>query len=253
MEIASIGSFLYRGLTRHRLALKAKSFIFPPMLPYLPALFFTFSAAACAQSLVTPRICCEIENTVKTTLLTATAQGADTPIRFRIDWLSGNETPENFRNHTAMPDRLTSTHRLGKNILTRTILVSESADCILVHIHADQPGAVHFTACFDSQNPVKIQDRRQIVLSGKQIHAHAWIIPFESDVSDDGKTITLSGEGEALVILNLTPDPVKTPILSTLSRLGEKYDPSHNPPNPHLIWQGVLKTRDGETQDTRKD
>ena len=201
-----------------------------------------------APPLITPRISCEIENTVKTTLLTAKAKGADTPVSFRIDWLSGNATPENFRNRTAMPDRLSSTHRLGKTTLTRTILASESADCILVHIHADQPGDVHFTARFDSKKPVKIQDRRQIILPGKEIHAQAWIIPFESDVSDDGRTITVSGEGEALIIVNLTPEPDKLPISHTLTRLGAKYDPGHTPPNPHLIWQGVLNP-----EDSRKD
>lgn len=228
------------GKESMRLAFQPKSSIFPTVTARALLFITILLTHTNAQPLITPRISCEIENTVKTTLLTAKAKGADTPVRFRIDWLSGNETPENFRNHTAMPDRLTSTHRLGKTTLTRTILVSESADCILVHIHADQPGVVHFNARFDSRKPVKIQDRRQIILPGKEIHVHAWIIPFESDVSDDGKTITLSGEGEALIILNLAPEPEKLPISHTLSRLGAKYDPGHTPPNPHLIWQGAL-------------
>jgi hypothetical protein len=163
-------------------------------------------------------------------------------VKFRIDWASEDKAPEKFQNQSAKSDRLTSSYRLGKTTLTRTILVSETADCILLYILADQPGAVHFTARFVSEDPIEIHDRRQIILSGKQIHAHAWVIPFESDVSDDGKTITLPGEGEALILLNLTPDKKKHPISKTFSCLGEKHDPGHIPPDPHLIWEGVQKT-----------
>lgn len=214
--------------------------------------FFLFTAAF-AQPLTSSRLSCEVENNGKTTILTAKAKGTEASVKFRIDWSSGDQAPENFRNHPAKPDRLTSSHRLGQTTLTRTILASETADCILIHIHADQPGSVHFSARFETDDPVKIHDRRQIILQGKRIQAHAWVIPFESDVSDDGKTITLFGEGEALILLNLTSDPVKHPISNTLTRLGEKHDPGQTAPNPHLIWEGVSKTQDSETQDTRKE
>ena len=209
--------------------------------------------AAFAQPLTTSRLSCEVENNEKTTILTAKVKGTEAAIKFRIDWISGNQTPEKFQNKHAKPDRLTSSHRLGQATLNRTILVSETADCILVHVQANQPGSVHFSVRFESEDPVEIQDRRQIILQGKQIQARAWIIPFESDVSDDGKTITILGEGEALILLNLAPDTSKHPISNTLSRLGEIHDPGQIPPNPHLIWQGVKKTQDSETQDTRKE
>ena len=205
-------------------------------------LFFLLTGILLAQPLTTPRFSCTVENTPASTILTSRAKGSESPVKFRIDWLTGSETPLNFK--TGLPEKglVTSTHLLGKTTVTRTILASAESDCIFIHVHADQPGPVHFAARFVSEDPVKIHDRRQLILSGKDIHAHAWVIPYESDVTDDGKaTITLAGEGEALIILNLTPDPAKHPIANTLVRLGEKHDPGHTPPSPHLIWEGVLE------------
>ena len=207
-------------------------------------ILFLIAGFASAQPLATPRLSLNVENTVQSTILTATEKGSDAPVKFRIDWITGTEPPENFKNHPANGTALTSTHLLGKTTVTRTVLVSETADCILIHVHADQPGPVHFTARFISEDPVEIHDRRQLILTGEKIHAHAWVIPYESDVSDDGKsTITLAGEGEALIILNLTADPSKHHIADTHTRLGKKHDPGHTPPNPHLIWEGVTEGR----------
>jgi hypothetical protein len=205
-----------------------------------PALAFFLAGIACTQPLATPRLSCEIANSAKTTILTAKVRASDVPVIFRIDWLSGNGSPQNFKNLPVKGNALTSTHLLGETTLTRTIIASAETDCILIHIIADKPGAVGFRAHFPGEAAAKIQDRREIILPGGKTHAHAWIIPFESDVSDDGKaTITLSGEGEALIILNLTPGPAAHPISNTFARLGEKYDPGHSPPDPHLIWEGV--------------
>lgn len=211
-----------------------------PIRAHSFAVLLFLAGIACAKPLTTPRLSCEVENTAKTTTLTAKAKGSDAAVNFRIDWLSGNDAPQNFKNHPAKGNALSSTHLLGETTLTRTILASPEADCILVHIIADKPGAVGFRAHFPDEAAAEIHNRREIILSGGKTHAHAWIIPFESDVSDDGKgTITLSGEGEALIILNLTTDPAAHPVSATLARLGEKYDPGHSPPNPHLIWEGV--------------
>jgi hypothetical protein len=226
--------------------LDAQAFIFHPESVILRrfCIFLFLLTSAFAQPLTTSRLSCEVENNEKTTILTAKVKGTEVFVKFRIDWASEDKAPEKFQNQSAKPDRLTSSHRLGKTTLTRTILVSETADCIFLHILADQPGAVHFTARFMSEDPIEIHDRRQIILTGKQIHAHAWVIPFESDVSDDGKTIALVGEGEALILLNLAPNTKKHPISNTFSRLGEQHDPGHTPPDPHLIWEGVQKTQE---------
>jgi hypothetical protein len=211
------------------------------VLAGLPVLTFVLLAGVgFAQSPATPRLTCEIENTAKTTTLIAKARGSDEPVSFRIDWLSGNAAAENFRNHPAKGGALTSTHRLGQTTVTRTILAGGAEDCIIIHVIADQPGAVSLDARFVSKNPARIANRREILLSGEKSQAHAWILPFESDVHDDGKgTVSLHGEGEALIILNLTADPQATPISDTLRELGKKYDPTHSPPGPHRIWEGV--------------
>ncbi len=203
--------------------------------------------------LPTRRFSIEVENTSASTTLTAMVKGSESPVKFRIDWVHGTETPENFKNHPEDTGSFISTHLLGKTTLTRTILASAEADCIFIHVHSDQPGSVHFSARFLTEDPVEIHDRRQLILSGKGIHAHSWIIPYESDVSDDQKsTITLAGEGEALIILNLTDHPTKNPIADTLTRLGEKYDPGNTPPSPHLIWDGVIEGEENESSGPEK-
>ena len=219
------------------------------------ALVIALSASsATAEPIGTARLSCDVANTQDSTELTVRVKGIDAPVRFRIGWLLGKVVPANFKNQAGKVDRVSSTHQIGKITITRTILASAEADCILIHVIADQPGEVAFNARFLSEAPVKILDRREIVLSGGKIHAHAWIIPFESDVSDDGKgTITLLGEGEALILLNLTADLEKKPIAGTWTRLGELHDPGRTPPNPHLVWEAVKKTQDSETQDTRKE
>ena len=214
----------------------------------LVSLFAIFLATASADTLATPRLTCGVVQDAGTTTLTARVKGFEESAVFRIDWKSPAGKAEGFKAAPARDGAITSTHRFGKTTVTRTILASAAADCLLIHVVADQPGAVSFNARFVSEHPPEIRNRREILLSGKGIHAHAWIIPFESDVSDNGKTITLQGEGEALILLNLTADPGKRPVSGTLTRLGEKYDPGHPHPNPHLVWEGL-----GKTQDTGKD
>ncbi len=206
----------------------------------LLAAILLLSCTLRAERISTPRLDCKVENTMGSTVLTVSAKGGESPVRFRIDWMPGTEPDQVFRSHAAKGNAIITTHRFGKTTLTRTILASKSADCLFIHIVADQPGAVSLNARFVSEVPARILNRREILLSENGIHAHAWILPFESDVHDDGKvTVSLHGEGEALIILNLTADPEAHPIPDTLKRLGEKYDPTHSPPGPHLIWEGV--------------
>ena len=215
-------------------------FHFPPVPARFLFILPILLATASAQMLATPRLSCKVEETAATTTLTAKVEGLAEPVVFRIDWKPGGETPDGFAAEKTEDGAITSTHRLGKTTVTHTILASGAADCIVLHVIADQPGAVSFDARFVSEHPAEILDRREIRLSGGKTHAHAWILPFESDVHDDGKgTVSLHGEGEALIILNLTADPAASPVSDTLRRLGRKYDPDHSPPDPHLIWEGV--------------
>lgn len=195
---------------------------------------------ASAQTLATNRISCIVAENAEVTTLTAKTKGSEESVVFRIEWKSENEKADGFKTSKS-PDRaVTSTYHLGKTTVIRTILASAAADCILIHVVADQPGAVSFRARFVSKNPTIIQNRREILLSSGKAMAHAWIIPFESDVHDDGMgSVFLNGEGEALIILNLTEDRESTPISDTFTRLGKKYDPGHTPASPRLIWEGV--------------
>ena len=205
--------------------------------PPLSAILLLLLGVASAETLSTPRLTCKIVQTEEVTTLTTKVKGSDKSVVFRVDWKNRHEKAQGFKASKPEGAAITSTYRLGKTTITRTILASATADCILLHVISDQPGAVSFNARFVSKNPVDIINRREIILPGKDIQAHAWVIPFESDVHDDGKsTIFLNGEGEALIILNLTSNPETTPISNTLTRLGKKHDPGHTPPSPHLIW-----------------
>lgn len=207
----------------------------------LPAVPLLSMCMLHAETLTTPRLTCKISQTAGATTITARPKASDEPVVFRIDWIGGQA--EGFRSEVSENGTITSTHRFGKTTVTRTILAGGEADCIIIHVVADQPGAVSFNARFISDHPAKILNRREILLSGGKTHAHAWILPFEADVHDNGKdTVSLHGEGEALIILNLTSDPTASPISDTLRRLGRKYDPGHDPPGPHLIREGVFGT-----------
>ncbi len=171
-----------------------------PSVYQLSAALILLAGIASAETLATPRLTCEIVQSAEVTTLSAKVKGSPEPIVFRIDWKSRHEKPEGFKAAKSEGGAITSTHRLGKTTATRTILASAAEDCILIHVISDQPGAVSFNARFISEKPAQIRNRREIILPGEKIQAHAWVIPFESDVHDDGKgTIFLNGEGEALI------------------------------------------------------
>lgn len=217
--------------------------------PYLALTvsLFSLSEGKAAETLRTQRLTCHVTNNANSTLLSLKVKGSDTTATLRLDWQTKAAKPQDFRNNPLKNNALVSTHRLGDITITRTILANRENDAILLHVHADQPGVVHFTTRFESKHPVEIVDRRQLVLSGDGNFAHVWVIPFESDVESHGKsTISLSGEGEALVVFNLTTDLQKHPIANTWERLGKKHDPAHIPPSPHLIWQGIQNEPAGE-------
>ncbi|MNY80969.1 hypothetical protein D3C86_2222830 [compost metagenome] len=67
-----------------------------------------------------------------------------------------------------------------------------------------------------------------------------WVLPFESDVENEGNAVILRGEGECLVIFTQTDaENQANPLAGTLSKLGERHDPGNIPPNPSKIWQAV--------------
>ena len=200
---------------------------------------------ATAQTIQTARFSCDVENCEIKTILTARLMGIDETVKFEINWLSGKVAPANFRNLEEKKKYIASSHLIEKTTVSRTILASAEADCILIHVIADQPGEVAFQARFQSDTPTQILDRRELVIPGGKVHAHAWIIPFESDVTDDGKgAISVTGEGEALILLNISKNTKEQLIANTWDRLGKRYDPYGTPPNPHVVWEAVKKAQD---------
>lgn len=223
-------------------------------LSAIPAIMATLAGGiATAQTIQTARFSCDVENCEIKTILTARLMGIDETVKFEINWLSGKVAPANFRNLEEKKKYITSSHLIEKTTVTRTILASAEADCILIHVIADQPGEVALQARFQSDTPTQIQDRRELVLPGGKVHAHAWIIPFESDVVDDGKgAISVTGEGEALILLNISENIKEQPIANTWDRLGERYDPYGTNSNPYVVWEAVKKAQDINKNDTKK-
>ncbi len=164
-----------------------------------------------------------------------------------IEWLAGVATPARHTLGIRADDgKITSSHRQDRTTIRRTILAGGTDDAIFIHAIADLPGALSLRARLIPPTPqtVEIVDRRQLVSTGEgEISFRAWVLPFESDVEPgENQSIMIRGEGEALIILNLAPShPTGDWLEETLKRLGERHDPGHWPPNPSLIWQGVLK------------
>lgn len=164
-----------------------------------------------------------------------------------LDWLNQSPAPTNF-NHTFDPSAgfVRSTHNLGTTHVARTIFASGKEGVVFIHLIADKPGDLSFRTTLvppGSKGEVKLVDRRELMWTSPinpATKAHVWVLPFESDVESEGNTITLRGEGECLLIFTHTTaeDPEK-PLAGTLSRLGERHDPGHLPPDPSKIWQAV--------------
>ena len=177
---------------------------------------------------------------------------AQEKVDLKIEWLKGDIPPTHFKRFISPKEGLArSSCRLGAAGITRTALIAKGEDAVFIHLLADQPGALSFrvTLGASGEGEPKIEDRRQLVRPASadqstSIGVHAWVIPFESDVSNDGRSITVTGEGEALILLAYSTgnDATKT-LAGTWTQLGNRYDPGHSPPDPTKIWQGVLASR----------
>ena len=166
-------------------------------------------------------------------------------IRLNINFFTSGETISDFKR-LAHPynGSVLSSYRIGKITLKRTIIASQDDDVIFIHLHANQPGALSFRVTLSSSQPIesRIEDRRQMILSGGSLSARVWVIPFESDVATEENSITVLGEGEALIVLNLTAKNCSPQELAaTWTRLADRYVPGENPANPARVWERVLE------------
>ncbi len=162
-------------------------------------------------------------------------------VELKIDWLD-QQAVAGFTRAICPPDgRVRSRHKVGITTITRTVIAARDDDAIFIHLIADQPGALSFRVTLggSAASAARIEDRRQLILpagTGRPA-AHVWVLPFESDVASEGQSISVRGEGEALIVWNYS---ASKPLDATLNQLGTRYDPGHNPPDPSKIWQGVL-------------
>ena len=174
---------------------------------------------------------------------------APAKVELKIEWLAGDEQPGDF-TRSLLPGSgiVRSSYRLGGSRITRTVIADEGESAVFIHLIADKPGMLAFRVILNGsgEGEPKIEDRRQLVrpaATGQPAGtgAHVWVLPFESDVAADGSTIVVRGEGEAMILLTYAAAREPTqPLAETLARLGRRYDPDHNPPDPAKIWHGVL-------------
>ena len=160
----------------------------------------------------------------------------------RIDWLTGEGALANLRQPSLLADgRIESTYQQGKTTFTRTVLVTRKEKAVFIHLLADKPGALSFRVSLNI--PAHVEDRRQLVATADSgLFARVWVLPFEAEVTKEGQSIVVRGEGEALIVVNFSHEKGAGKTLSqTLSNLGNTHDPGHSPPAPSRIWQGVLK------------
>ncbi|MES2657907.1 MAG: glycoside hydrolase N-terminal domain-containing protein [Verrucomicrobiota bacterium] len=156
-----------------------------------------------------------------------------------IDWL-GEKPVDLARAMQFGGGSVRTTCRIGTTTITRTVICSREDDAVFIHLLANQPGALSFKVTLDAgaDGRVKREDRRQLILTRpEELASHVWVLPFESDVTPEGDSIVVKGEGEALIVWNYASG---RPISDTLTQLGKRYDPGHTPANPSKVWQGVL-------------
>lgn len=167
-------------------------------------------------------------------------------VDLKFDWL-GSELPTDFQQTREGESLIRSTCRVGNARITRTFLVDTEDGSVLIHLLASMPGALSFRVSLGGTGDAapRIEDRRELVRTVPDgVSAHVRVVPFESDVAPDGKSIVVRGEGEALILLSYAAgaDAAKT-LAETWKRLAQRHDPGSNPPDPVKIWHAVLGER----------
>lgn len=170
-------------------------------------------------------------------------------VDLRIDWTLGDAVPKDFTRTLDVERGIArSRFRVGMTTITRTVLASAEDEAVFIHLLANQPGALSFRVSVECAGTVqRMEDRRQMILTPEKpeaLGAHVWVLPFESDVETVGKSITVRGEGEALIVCAYAAgaDAART-LAGTVARLGNRFDPDHTPADPSKIWHGVLDSR----------
>ncbi len=164
---------------------------------------------------------------------------ANAELKLKIDWPATDGTPIEFRRALHPNGSISSSYRLGKTTITRTVIASQKDRAIFIHFHADQPGWLNFQVSLDG--PAHVHGDREIIAQHSSLRAHLWVIPFESEATTVGNSLQVQGEGEALIILNLSTHQESVENLAaTWKNLAAHHAPGQTPPDVSRIWHSIL-------------
>lgn len=153
----------------------------------------------------------------------------------RINWL-GTGPVSHYRRSLDLHSGIATTCfvRNGARI-TQTLFLSEKESLLVLHLHADKPGALDFEVELGrpGHREATIGNRRELDTG----NLRAWVLPFESDVEPSPKGIAVRGEGEALVLLS---EGSSAELDQRIRRLGRRFDGRESFPDLTRIWSGLL-------------
>lgn len=163
-----------------------------------------------------------------------------------IDWQHPFGPPKEFARTSHLSALMVrSSHKSSDTTITRTVVASPQDGAVFIHLLADKPGALALRVTHRTPSQ-RVENRQQLIFTPEnagQLASHVWVLPFEADVTPEGQTIGLYGEGEALIVWNFAgPNQEKPPLSATLDRLAAKYDEGKSPPDPVRIWRGIFAT-----------
>lgn len=154
----------------------------------------------------------------------------------RLDWLDKAIPVTGYRRSLDLATGIATTSFKRDDIrITETIFFSRSEDLLVVHLHADRPGALNFQASLADQ--IRIEDRREILSR----HLHVWVLPFESDVETRGPGLAVRGEGEALILVAARNRGTSSERFRALAR---KFDGRDTFPDLTRVWAGLRKSQE---------
>ncbi|MBK1814177.1 hypothetical protein JIN84_00955 [Luteolibacter yonseiensis] len=168
-------------------------------------------------------------------------------VGLEIGFLSGEKPTEFTRSILPAEGVIESVCRAGGAKITRTLLTDKETGAIFIHLLADKPGALSFRVSLGIEGaaPPEIRNRREMIIPPDEKTgrpgAHVRVVPFESDVTPDGSSIIVRGEGEAMILLSHGAESAS--LGTAFERLGNRHDPGHSPSDPIKIWHGVLESR----------
>lgn len=91
----------------------------------------------------------------------------------------------------------------GTTSFRLSAFASDADDFLVIHLLANKPGELGFRVGLEHPETkgAEVDNRREITLHGKDFAHRLWVWPMESEVEPAEKTITVRGEGEAILFM----------------------------------------------------